>query len=302
VALAKALSAVTEVVPGLVAGGADLTGNTGTQLSGQTPLSADHPAGRQLHFGVREHAMGAVMNGMALHGGMLPVGGTFLVFSDYMRPAVRLAALMQTDVIYAWSHDSVGVGEDGPTHQPVEHVAALRCIPGLDVLRPADANETVWALEASVDTAGPAALILTRQNVPVLEGTQREGVQRGGYLLRSAPGAQITLVATGSEVHLAVNAAEQLATEGIAASVVSLPSWKRFEEQGAAYQRSVIDPSIPSLSVEAQITLGWHRWVDDAIGIDRFGASAPGDLVMAKLGINLEAVLARSRALLSATS
>jgi transketolase len=233
---------------------------------------------------------------------MLPVGGTFLVFSDYMRPAVRLAALMQTDVIYAWSHDSVGVGEDGPTHQPVEHVAALRCIPGLDVLRPADANETVWALEASVDTAGPAALILTRQNVPVLEGTQREGVQRGGYLLRSAPGAQITLVATGSEVHLAVNAAEQLATEGIAASVVSLPSWKRFEEQGAAYQRSVIDPSIPSLSVEAQITLGWHRWVDDAIGIDRFGASAPGDLVMAKLGINLEAVLARSRALLSATS
>ena len=302
VALAKALSAVTEVVPGLVAGGADLTGNTGTQLSGQTPLSADHPAGRQLHFGVREHAMGAVMNGMALHGGMLPVGGTFLVFSDYMRPAVRLAALMQTDVIYAWSHDSVGVGEDGPTHQPVEHVAALRCIPGLDVLRPADANETVWALEASVDTAGPAALILTRQNVPVLEGTQREGVQRGGYLLRSAPGAQITLVATGSEVHLAVNAAEPLATEGIAASVVSLPSWKRFEEQGAAYQRSVIDPSIPSLSVEAQITLGWHRWVDDAIGIDRFGASAPGDLVMAKLGINLEAVLARSRALLSATS
>ena len=297
-ALAKALTAAVPGVPGLTAGSADLTSNTGTQLGGASPFTPDDATGRQIHFGVREHAMGAVMNGLALHGGVLPVGGTFLVFSDYMRPAVRLAALMQTDVIYAWSHDSVGVGEDGPTHQPVEHVAALRAIPGLDVLRPADANETVYALEAAVETAGPAALILTRQNVPVLEGTSREGVRRGGYILRDVVDPTLTLVATGSEVAVALAASELLAAEGHAARVVSLPSWSRFATLGRDERDAVIDPGLPSVGVEAQVTFGWHRWVDDVVGIDRFGASAPGDVVMERLGITPEAVADRARRLL----
>ena len=296
--MAKALTAAVPGVPGLTAGSADLTSNTGTQLGGASPFTPDDATGRQIHFGVREHAMGAVMNGLALHGGVLPVGGTFLVFSDYMRPAVRLAALMQTDVIYAWSHDSVGVGEDGPTHQPVEHVAALRAIPGLDVLRPADANETVYALEAAVETAGPAALILTRQNVPVLEGTSREGVRRGGYILRDVVDPALTLVATGSEVAVALAASELLAAEGHAARVVSLPSWSRFATLGRDERDAVIDPGLPSVGVEAQVTFGWHRWVDDVVGIDRFGASAPGDVVMERLGITPEAVADRARRLL----
>ena len=297
VALAKALTAIVDVVPGLMAGGADLTGNTGTELKGQTALSPEHPEGRQIHFGVREHAMGATMNGMALHGGVLPVGGTFLVFSDYMRPSVRLAALMCTKVIFAWSHDSVGVGEDGPTHQPVEHVAALRAIPGLDVMRPADANETVHAVRLAVEGNAPMALIMSRQNLPVLEGTSFEGVANGGYVLREAEGAQLNLVATGSEVSVILAAADRLAADGIVARVVSLPSWERFEAAGRSYQASVLPSDVPTLAVEAQVTFGWHRWADDVIGIDRFGASAPGDLVLDKLGINVDNVVARATAL-----
>ena len=297
VALAKALTAIVDVVPGLMAGGADLTGNTGTELKGQTALSPEHPEGRQIHFGVREHAMGATMNGMALHGGVLPVGGTFLVFSDYMRPSVRLAALMGTKVIFAWSHDSVGVGEDGPTHQPVEHVAALRAIPGLDVMRPADANETVHAVRLAVEGNAPMALIMSRQNLPVLEGTSFEGVANGGYVLREAEGAQLNLVATGSEVSVILAAADRLAADGIVARVVSLPSWERFEAAGRSYQASVLPSDVPTLAVEAQVTFGWHRWADDVIGIDRFGASAPGDLVLDKLGINVDNVVARATAL-----
>lgn len=295
-ALSTALSAITDVVPGLVAGGADLTGNTGTQLKGQTALSVDEPAGRQIHFGIREHAMGSIMNGIALHGGLTPVGGTFLVFSDYMRPAVRLAALMQTKVVFAWSHDSVGVGEDGPTHQPIEHVAALRAIPDLDVVRPADANETVSALRGALEGDGPTALIMTRQNVPVLEGTSAEGVARGAYVLTDAPDAAVTLAATGSEVALAVDAAASLRAAGTSVRVVSMPSWKRFAEQPEEYRREVLG-SAPVLGIEAQVAFGWHRWAADVVSIDRFGASAPGDTVLERLGMNVDHVVERATAL-----
>jgi transketolase len=289
VALAKALQAVEDEVPGLVAGGADLTGNTGTQLKDAEDLSVTHRAGRQIRFGIREHAMGSTMNGMALHGGLLPVGGTFLVFSDYMRPAVRLAALMQAKVIFAWSHDSVGVGEDGPTHQPVEHVAALRAIPDLPVVRPADANECVAAVRLGVEGDGPMALIMSRQNLPVLEHTSADGVARGGYVLREAEGADVTIVGTGSEVWVALAAADLLAGRGLTARVVSLPCWEWFEAQSAEYRSTVLGTA-PRVGVEAQVSLGWHRWVDDVVSIERFGASAPGDVVLEKLGITPEHV------------
>ncbi len=300
VAMAKVLNAILDDIPGLVAGGADLTGNTGVELKGVAPLSADNPGGRQIHFGVREHAMGSLMNGMALHGGMVPVGGTFLVFSDYMRPAVRLAALMQTDVIFSWTHDSVGVGEDGPTHQPVEHVAALRAIPGLEVMRPADANETSFAMRLAIETAGPTAMILSRQNLPVLAGTSYDGVAKGGYVLVEADDARVTLVATGSEVSLAVEAAAALGATGTPARVVSLPCWERFEAAGRGYQSEVLRPSIPSLSIEAQVSFGWSRWVNASVAIDRFGTSAPGDIALDALGINLTHVVEAANALMTA--
>ncbi len=298
VALAKALSAATDDVPALIAGGADLTGNTGTELKGAVAMSAETPEGHQLHFGIREHAMGATMNGMALHGGVFPVGGTFLVFSDYMRPAVRLAALMQAKVLFAWSHDSVGVGEDGPTHQPVEHLAALRAIPDLPVVRPGDANECVAALRWAVEGDGPVALIMSRQGLPVLENTSAEGVARGGYVLRDDPEASITLVATGSEVAVALDAAAQLAASGTAARVVSLPCWEWFEAQTDEYRASVLG-AVPRLGVEAAVSLGWCRWVDDVVSIDRFGASAPGDVVMSEFGITADHVAQRAAALLT---
>jgi len=296
--LPKVLVAAQPKLPGLIAGGADLTGNTGTALAGSTALSTEHRAGPQIHFGIREHAMGSTMNGMALHGGLVPAGGTFLVFSDYMRPAVRLAALMGTKVLFAWSHDSVGVGEDGPTHQPVEHVAALRAIPQLPVVRPADANETVWAAEHFIEGDGPIALIMTRQNVPVLEGTSREGFARGGYVLAESPDAQVTLVGTGSEVAVAVDAAAQLAASGVRARVVSLPCWEWFETQDDAYRDAVLG-DLPKVGVEAQVSFGWHRWVDEVVSIDRFGASAPGDVVMSELGITPEHVAAVAKVLIS---
>lgn len=292
------LAAAVETVPGLIAGGADLTGNTGTALPNSAAQSFEEPGGRQFYFGVREHAMGSVMNGMALHGGIVPVGGTFLVFSDYMRPAVRLAALSGAKAIYSFTHDSVGVGEDGPTHQPVEHTMSLRTIPGLRVLRPADGNETAAAWRIAIDADGPTALILTRQDVPVLEGTAAGAVDRGAYVLVEADDPAIVLVGTGSEVHLCVDAAATLAADGIAARVVSMPSWDLFEAQDAAYQAAVLPTGVPKLSIEAGVTLGWHRWVDDAIGIDRFGASAPGGLVLKELGMNTEHVVERARALL----
>ena len=264
----------------IIAGGADLTGNTGTALNNQTVLSSENPSGKQLYFGVREHAMGAIMNGIALHGGIIPVGGTFLVFSDYMRPAIRLAALTQAKVIYSFTHDSVGVGEDGPTHQPVEQIMSLRAIPGLNVIRPADAKETVAAWISALNHDGPTALILSRQNLPILEETNVDKAQEGSYVLIDNEDPEATLVATGSEVSLCIEYAEKNSVR-----VISMPSWELTNSDSLN-----IDTSIPSLSLEAGITLGWSRFADINIGIDRFGSSAPGNVVMNELGINIESI------------
>ena len=243
--------------------------------------------------------MGSMMVGVARHGGLLPVGGTFLVFSDYMRPAVRLAALSRARVVFCWSHDSLGVGEDGPTHQPVEHVASLRAIPDLIVIRPADAPETLGAWRVALGNDGPTALILTRQGTPVLPGSDPEGVTRGAYVLSEPPGAAVTLVGSGSEVALCVQAAEQLAREGIAASVVSMPSWELFAAEDIAYRNGVIPPGRPSVAIEAGVAQGWERGVDRALGIERFGASAPGSVVLRELGMRPEPVVAAAKDLLN---
>ena len=293
------LQALSSVVPGLSGGGADLTGNTGTVIKDHGVFSPADPAGRQIYFGVREHGMGAIANGMALHGGSIPVVGTFLVFADYMRAAVRLAAISKAHTIFVWSHDSVGVGEDGPTHQPVEQVASLRAIPGLRVIRPADANETAAAWGVAVSSGGPTAMILTRQNVPVLEGTSSANVAAGGYVLAEADDAVITLVGTGSEVSVCLAAAAKLATDGLSARVVSMPSWELFERMPSDYRAAVIPDDIPSLAVEAGSSMGWHRWVDDVVSIDRFGASAPGDVVMFEYGINPDNVATRAQELIT---
>jgi transketolase len=298
VASGACVQALAEVVPALVAGGADLTSNTGTVLKDHGVQSAAEPGGRQIYFGVREHAMAGTMNGMALHGGVLPVGGTFLVFSDYCRPSVRLAALSRAKVVYSFTHDSVGVGEDGPTHQPVEHVAALRAIPGLRVIRPADGNETAAAWRTAVEHDGPTALILSRQDLPVLHGTAAGAVDRGGYVLVPVEDPDLVLVGTGSEVALCVAAADLLAADGVHAQVVSLPSWDLFADQGEEYVDEVLPPDVPTLAVEAGVSFGWERWADDVVAIDRFGASAPGDRVLAELGFTPENVAERARQLM----
>lgn len=291
------LRAAAPAFPGLIAGASDLTGNTGTDIDDQ-PMSAATPEGRQLYYGVREHAMGAIMNGLAQHG-LRPVGGTFLVFSDYMRAAVRLAALMQLPVVYSWTHDSVGVGEDGPTHQPVEHVAALRAIPGLQVIRPADGRETAAAWQVAMAHDGPTALILTRQSVPTLPGTDSsEGVSRGGYVTRSHHAPDVVLVGAGSEVQHCLAAADSLATDGIAAKVVSLPCWSRFDSQPTDYRNDVFPPGIPTVSCEAGVSFGWGAYADAHVAIDRFGASAPGGVVMEQLGITADNVVATAKRLL----
>ncbi len=296
----KCLQALTSQVPSLMAGAADLTGNTGTKAN-EAPSSPDTPAGRQLYFGVREHAMGAIMNGLALHGGTLPVGGTFLVFSDYMRPSVRLAALSGAHVIYSFTHDSVGVGEDGPTHQPVEHAAALRSIPGLNVIRPADGAETVEAWRLAVAHDGPTALLLTRQSVPPLAGTGA-GLTRGAYIVRDADSPDVTLVGSGSELQHCVGAADLLGAEGISARVVSMPSWNLFEAQDRDYKMSVLPRTHPTVSIEAGISLGWSRYADVSIAIDRFGASAPGDRIMTELGMTADNVAETARRLIATTT
>jgi len=297
-----ALQALAPLVPGLTGGGADLTGNTGTVISGHGVFSAADPGGRQIYFGVREHAMGAIANGMALHGGAIPVVGTFLVFADYMRPAVRLAALSEARVLFVWSHDSVGVGEDGPTHQPVEQIASLRAIPGLRVMRPADANETVSAWKAALELGGPTAIITSRQDLPVLEGTVGVDVSAGGYVLRHADSPDVVLVGTGSEVSVCLAAADLLDDDGIAAHVVSLPCLELFREAGAAHRDAVIPAGLPSLAVEAGVSMGWHALVDDVVSIERFGASAPGAVVMRELGITADNVAARARQLLASAA
>lgn len=285
VAIQKAFDAILPNVAGLVSGSADLTGNTGTKLSGQSAASAATPDGRQVYYGIREHAMGSIMVGMALHGGLLPVGGTFFVFFDYMKPPVRLAALSRAKCIFVFSHDSVGVGEDGPTHQPIEHLAALRAIPDLQVIRPCDANETSQALRAAIEHDGPTALVLSRQNLPVV--SDGGAVVLGAGVLRE--GSDVCVVATGSEVAVALAAAERLAESGVSARVVSMPSWDRFESTrrvDRARADAILPPSMPTVSIEAGATMGWHKYADECIGIDRFGASAPGATALVNLGMD----------------
>ena len=295
------LNAVRSAVPSLMAGGADLTGNVGLTLKGSDILSRDDRGAEQIYFGIREHAMGSALVGAALHGGVLPAGGTFLVFSDYMRPPVRLAAISNAKAVFVWSHDSVGVGEDGPTHQPIEQVMSLRLIPNLQVIRPADGNEVAAAWRHIINGHAPTALILSRQNTPILEGTAAlasEGVARGGYTLVDCADPRGVIVATGTEVAVAVEAAAALGNEGIAVRVVSLPCWELFDDQSLEYRESVLPPGLPTVSVEAGVTLGWQHYADASVGIDRFGASAPGNVVMEKLGIMAEHVASTLRSLI----
>ena len=301
------LNALAPVLPTLVGGSADLAPSNNTLLKGYPDFQQATPAGRNLHFGVREHAMGAILNGLALHGGVLPYGGTFLVFADYMRPAVRLAAMMHLPVVYVWTHDTVWIGEDGPTHQPIEHLAALRAIPNLTIIRPADANETAGAWRVALERRdGPTGLALTRQKLPVLFETNRDAakkVARGAYVLVDSSGIpDVILIGAGSEVHLALGARDLLAQKGIAVRVVSMPSWELFDAQPAAYRESVLPPQVTArLAIEAGVTQGWARYVGpagDVMGLERFGASAPYKVLMEKFGFTAEAVAERALRLL----
>jgi transketolase len=288
----KIMAALCKNVPWLFGGDADLGGSTKTLVAGGDWDRSG--AGRNLRFGVREHAMGSICNGMAYHGGMRPFASTFFVFSDYMRPAVRLAALNRQNVVYVWTHDSVGLGEDGPTHQPVEHLMSLRAMPNLHVVRPADANETVAAWRhAMTRTGGPIALVLSRQDLPVVTAVGAPGAERGAYVL--ADGKDVAIIATGSEVSVALAARDQLATAGVSARVVSMPCWDLFAEQDRSYIDQVLPQAMPRVSVEAGTTFGWREWVGTrgaAVGIDRFGASAPGEVLLSELGITPSAVIA----------
>jgi transketolase len=299
-ASSEAINALGAVLPELFGGSADLSESNLTDIDGGGLLEADQPGGRNIRFGVREHAMGGIANGIALYGGFIPYVGTFLTFSDYMRGSVRLAALTHLRVVYVWTHDSIGLGEDGPTHQPIEQVAALRAMPNLTVIRPSDANEAAAAWICAVESSdGPTALILTRQKLPILAGTAekaRVGVARGGYVLRDASGAatrpDLILVGTGSELQLAVAAAETLEKEGIRTRVVSLPCWERFEAQDEAYRESVLPPACRKrVTIEALSPFGWERYAGDEgaiVGIDRFGASAPAEEIFQAFGITAE--------------
>ena len=298
---ARVMEAFKDYAPTMIGGAADLVNSTSTEFKGGGLFSATHP-GRNIAWGVREHGMGSAVNGICLHGGMLrPYGSTFLVFSDYMRPAIRLSALMNLSVAWIFTHDSVGLGEDGPTHQPVEHYMALRAIPNLTVIRPADANETAMAWRSTLEAEGPVAMLLTRQNVPVLDRTSlgaAEGALRGAYVLAEAGEAgepDAILIATGSEVAVALEARELLAERGVAARVVSMPSWEIFDAQDEEYKSSVLPSDIGvRISVEAGVTMGWERFVGTrgaSIGVDRFGASAPGEVVLEKFGIVPERVV-----------
>jgi transketolase len=296
-AFQKVINATAHHFPGLLIGAADLTGNTGVHLSGADVHSAESPGGQQIHYGVREHAMGSIMVGMAHHGGVLPVGGTFFVFSDYMRPALRLAAMSHARVCFVFSHDSVGVGEDGPTHQPIEQLASLRAIPGLQVIRPADANETAHAWRAAVEYDGPTALILTRQAVRVV--TDGSAIDDGMASVNRVETPDLILLGTGSEVALCLQAAEVLAAESISARVISLPSWDRLDPAVRAESADLLAPGVPVLSVEAGVTFGWAAFADRSLGIDRFGASAPGDEVMDRLGICVSTIVEAGRELVA---
>ena len=299
---ATVLSALVDVVPSLFGGGADLTGNTGVQLKGTEAFSAANPSGRLMHFGIREHAMAASMVGMALHGGVIPFGGTFFVFSDYMRPSIRLAALTGAHVAFVCSHDSIGLGEDGPTHQPIEHLASLRAMPDLRVVRPADANEVVAAWQHHLNGSGPMVLVLSRQGVPTLDQTAalaESGIARGGYVLDSDEDPRVTLIGTGAELSLCVEAASILRADGVRVRVVSLPCWESFEALSADDREEVLGVGVPRVSIEAGSTFGWARYANDSVGIDTFGASAPSSDLFAHFKITAEELVLRARALIS---
>jgi transketolase len=296
------LNALAPVVKTLVGGSADLAESTLTLIHNEPDLEKGSHGGRNMHFGIREHAMGSIGNGMLYHGGVRPYVATFFVFSDYMRPAVRLAALNGQPAIFVWTHDSIGLGEDGPTHQPVEHLMALRAIPNLNVFRPADGNETAagWKV-ALTRTTGPTGLVLSRQDLPAVTPAGAPGAERGAYVL--ADGNDVILIASGSEVMVALAAREALAKENVAARVVSMPSWELFESQDKAYRESVLPRARwQRVSVEAGITLGWREYIGDrgiSVGVDRFGASAPGEILMEKLGITPSHVVEAAKRVLA---
>lgn len=305
VASGKCLEALARVIPNLVGGSADLAPSTKTYMEGEGEFGGPDWSGRNLHFGIREHGMGCIVNGMALHGGIIPFGATFLIFSDYMRASIRLAALQDAHSIFVFTHDSIGLGGDGPTHQPVEHLASLRAMPNMVLIRPADANETAVAWRIAISASDyPVALVLTRQSLPILGDIERvrEGVPRGAYVLADADAGlpAVILIATGSEVSLALAARDLLAKEGIAARVVSMPSWELFEKQPDDYRKQVLPPEVRArVSVEAASPLGWERYVGtegDIIGLDHFGASAPGEEIFKHFGFTPEAVAERANA------
>ena len=296
------MNAIVEVVPELFGGAADLTASTKTIFKPGESFHVD-PTARNVYFGVREQAMCAAVNGMAAHGGLIPFGSTFFVFSDYAKPALRIAALMKVHSLFVFTHDSIGVGEDGPTHEPIEHLMALRALPNMTDLRPADANETAAAWRLALERKGPCFFALTRQDLPVLDPATHDAyaaVSKGAYVLEDAANPQVVLVAAGSEVWPALDAAKLLAADGIRARVVSFPSWRIFEEQTAEYKAGVLPAGVPRLAIEAGATLGWWKYVGldgDVIGLDRFGASAPGPIVMKELGFSAENVAAHAKKL-----
>jgi transketolase len=298
----KVLTAIAEDLPTLAGGSADLTPSNNTRTPDAVEIKPGDYAGRYIHYGVREHGMGSIMNGLALHG-MRPFGGTFLIFSDYLRPTIRLAAMMGLPVVYVFTHDSIGLGEDGPTHQPVEHITSLRTIPNLLVLRPADGNETAQAWKIALErTDGPTALVLTRQGLPQVS-PQDNGLARGAYVLKESDGPpQVVVIASGSEVSIALEAVEQLQGEGFQAQLVSMPSWELFDQEPQAYRDSVLPAGVPRLAVEAGVSLAWNRYVDpldgDVIGIDRYGASAPYKTIFEHYGLTAKRVADKAKSLI----
>ena len=298
------LNAIAPKMPELIGGSADLAGSTNTIIKNAGDFEAGGWNGRNLHYGIREHGMGSVMNGMSLHGGIRPYGATFLVFSDYMRPAIRLAAIMKQPCIYVFTHDSIGLGEDGPTHQPIEHLTALRCIPGLVVIRPADANETAEAWRAAIaHKDGPVALVLTRQKLGFIDRTKyaaASGVAKGAYVLAGAPKPSVVVIGSGSELSLALEAGEKLNASGVAARVVSMPSHELFAAQPVSYRDEVLPRGIPRVAIEAAHPMSWHRWVGEngvVIGLERFGASAPYQRIYEELGIAVNRVVEAAKEL-----
>jgi transketolase len=293
------LNAIAAKLPELIGGSADLTGSNNTEIKGGGP-------GRNFHFGVREHAMGAALNGIALHRGFIPFGGTFLIFSDYMRPSIRLAALTHLRPIYVFTHDSIGLGEDGPTHQPIEHLAALRAIPNMTVIRPSDPTEVVEAWRAAIQhSGGPVALVLTRQKVAVIDRTKyapAAGLHRGAYVLADSPKPDVVLMGTGSEIELVLGAYEKLRAEGRRPRAVSMPCMEYFARQSPEYRDNVLPPGVPRIAIEAASPQSWYRWVGEPggqiIGLERFGASAPYQRIYQELGITVDRVVDAAKRLL----